>query len=242
MVKHNAGQDQQNSTTIPPEALARDPISLPNPVQVPKAPITRKIPLWIEVFIQILDAGKLNTAENPVTGLPYQTQEERDFVDQLSDRQRNSLAQTDVSQELGSVTNTRRVNSCTVGDLPRVTTPAHDVAVKAWTGAPLKTVVVAPTGQTSVFDGEFQTGLSNKQLDAKRAGTVWEIEAVKPSAQVTPIASSLFRKIPEWEYQSKVAKQCGLDFRVGITNEDAAEKFSQQLASKGIEVEHNFCL
>jgi hypothetical protein len=111
MSQKNVSQNQQNLTTIPPEALARDPISLPNPVQVPKAPVTRKIPPWMEVFIQILDAGKLNTAENPVTGLPYQTQGERDFVDQLSDRQRNSLAQTDVTQELGSVTNARWVNN-----------------------------------------------------------------------------------------------------------------------------------
>jgi hypothetical protein len=107
---NQASQQNRYKTILPQDALARHPVTLPNPHQAPTTPTNPKpglAPIIIEIFRRTLDAGPANapTNTNPVTNQPFRTSDERRFVNFLNDDQRNGLRSTQVKDELSEVRN-----------------------------------------------------------------------------------------------------------------------------------------
>jgi hypothetical protein len=103
---------------------------------------------------------------------------------------------------------------------------------EAMTGSVNPTIVVTPTGNTTIFDGQFR--LDVKRL-AKRRGQLIDVEAISPpmSALQRQIAESyILQKLPEWERDAAIAGQCGTSLRVAIPDQDLVKFANLKLRHK----------
>jgi len=191
---------------------------------------------WVALTVEGT-ANPWQEQKNPITGEPYRTQEEYEFVQLLNPSQRKALKNHNVTKVLDEVKNVTKDpdNGCIYADVPRDQADEgkqgheadkfHNGAAAHVTGSQFDHLVISPDGSIAKFDG-------------RKPGTneVWELKTSKPGGKT--LADRLSSTDPQelsraqdqlTQYDKqrvrhkKVAQECSCELRYGSTSERLAD-------------------